>query len=190
MDGLYYFNMELNEFKPEWKKFSDEMWDIGYNWRPSLMGFSIIGFDNSMNAYMRYYNKDYKMKTVFAKCLARISKLRWVAAWNKYGGVMMKASPTLKEAGARGRLMRIIKIKMLAGDFKRYDYQHLKNGPIDYGCIQYFILQKRKYVRPVAEMNLYDGIGIMYEAQLERDKIGAVSLNDDVMSVVRGFLIK
>jgi hypothetical protein len=39
-------------------------------------------------------------------------------------------------------------------------------------------------------MNLYDGIGIMYEAQLERDKIGTVSLNDDVMSVVRGFLIK
>ena len=81
---------------------------------------------------------------------------------------------------------------MEAGHLKSFRLEHIRKlaGDGSGYPIQYFILQRTKYVIPVAEMNLYDGIGIMYEAQLERDKIGAVSLNDDVMSVVRGFLVK
>jgi len=190
MNSNYYFQEGVWEAKPEWKDLVSGLTKVGYDFVcPFTSGETYRSKCGNQICYMKYYNKNYKMKTVFAKCLARIKKLIWETSWNKYGGVMMKASPTIQEAGARGRLMRLIKIKMEAGHFTRFNWEQFKTY-YNYDELSKHFLRRTKYVIPVAEMNLYDGIGIMYEAQLERDKIGTVSLNDDVMSVVRGFLIK
>ena len=102
----------------------------------------------------------------------------------------MFATRSLKEQQKWWKLQRFVGNKIMLGHLKQFTTIGYGNDALYYACFCFFYIRKTKYLIPVAEMNLYDGIAILYEAQLDRDAVGAVSLCDDVLSVVRGFLEK
>jgi len=100
------------------------------------------------------------------------------------GRQVVHVNRSLKESNKYCTLQWFVGNKVKLGHFKRFKGRDDANRRLNY------FVEKTKYLIPVAEMNLYDGIAILYEAQLDRDTVGEVSLCDDVLSVVRGFLVK
>ena len=142
-----------------------------------------------MSAYMKTHNPNYKSRTAYTKCMARISHCKYVNVRWSIKRPIMRSNHSVKECEKWWKLQRFVGKKVKFGHFKRFSTNGY--GPdANFLSFCYFRVKKTKYLIPVDEMNLYDGIAILYEAQLDRDKVGAVSLCDDVLSVVRQFLVK
>ena len=141
-----------------------------------------------MTAYMKTHNPNYKSRTAYSKCMTRISHCKYVRTRWSIKRPIMWVNRSMKECKKWWKLQRFVGKKIKLGHFKRFSTNGYRTTADNFLC--YFDVKKTKYRIPVDEMNLYDGITILYEAQLARDTVGSVSLCDDVLSVVRQFLVK